>query len=103
MSAIWIKVLVLIDRRNKVLQARNMTIDAEVSNLENLLQDFKEVREGWDAILNEAKQVADSMKIAPHLPAKRTRKRKRFADEVLEHPPVAIPQAQHPSLPGKKA
>lgn len=45
MSAIWIKVLVLIDRRNKVLQARNMTI-VEMSNLESLLKDLKEIREG---------------------------------------------------------
>uniref|UniRef100_A0A1X7UAQ5 DUF4371 domain-containing protein n=1 Tax=Amphimedon queenslandica TaxID=400682 RepID=A0A1X7UAQ5_AMPQE len=40
MSAIWIKVLLAIDRRNKVLQARKATIDVEVKNLDSLTDDL---------------------------------------------------------------
>ena len=37
MAALWVKVLVSIDYRNKVIQAGDATIDVEVDNLESLL------------------------------------------------------------------
>ena len=46
MSSIWLKVLVSIDHTNKVLQAREATIDVEVDNLGSLLADLKRLREG---------------------------------------------------------
>lgn len=45
MSSVWLKVLVAIDRRNQIIQARKATIDVEVSNLKSLLKDLKELRE----------------------------------------------------------
>ena len=84
MSAVWIKVLLSIDRRSKVSQARKATIDVEVKNLELLLQDLKVLREGWSDILREAKLVAESMEINPNLPVKRKRKHKQFFDETNE-------------------
>ena len=40
MSAVWYKVLAAIDICNKVIQARDATLDAEVSNIETLLEDL---------------------------------------------------------------
>ena len=81
MSAIWIKVLLAIDRRNKVLQARKATIDVEVKNLDSLIDDLKLIRNSWRDILTESKRVAESMDISPSFPEKRRRKRRRFFDE----------------------
>ena len=38
MSALWSKVLVPIDQKNQVLQAREATIDVEVSNVRSLIE-----------------------------------------------------------------
>ena len=40
MSAVWYKVLAAIDICNKVIQARDATLDVEVSNIETLLEDL---------------------------------------------------------------
>ena len=40
MSAVWYKVLAAIDICNKVIQARDATLDVEVSNTETLLEDL---------------------------------------------------------------
>ena len=45
MSSIWLKVLVAIDQRNQIIQARKATIDVEVSDLKSLLEDLKVLRE----------------------------------------------------------
>ena len=39
MSAMWLKILVAIDQRNQIIQARQATIDIEVSNLKSLVHD----------------------------------------------------------------
>lgn len=99
MSAIWIKVLLAIDRRSKVLQARKATIDVEVKNLHSLLQDLKLLRDGWGAILTEAKLVAESMNISPSLPEKRTRKRRRFFDESNDSEVIPQPSTSSGETP----
>ena len=40
MSAVWYKVLATMDICNKVIQARDATLDVEVSNIETLLEDL---------------------------------------------------------------
>ena len=55
MSAIRVKVLVAIDIRNKVIQARNMTLDVEETNTEDLLKDLQKLRDQWNNILEESK------------------------------------------------
>ena len=40
MSAVWHKILAAIDICNKVNQARDSTLDVEVSNIETLLEDL---------------------------------------------------------------
>ena len=64
MASIWIKILVPIDLCNKVIQARNTTLDVEVRNINSLLNDLKQLREHWPAILAEAKLVASQSGIS---------------------------------------
>ena len=60
-SAIWVKVLVAIDQRNKIIRAQNYTIDIEIKNIESLINDLKLLRLRWKDILSEAKKVAGAM------------------------------------------
>jgi hypothetical protein len=46
-SSIWIKIISAIDDRNKILQARAGTVDVEVSNVEDLLNELKSIRDQW--------------------------------------------------------
>ena len=48
-----------IEYRNKVLQARSTTLDVEVGNIQSLIEDLKQLRKQWDAILHECKLVAE--------------------------------------------
>lgn len=47
MASIWLKVLVQIDRVNQIIQARNATIDVEISNINQLIVNLKELRGKW--------------------------------------------------------
>ena len=58
MAALWFKILTAIDNTNKVIQARNYTIDVEVDNIDGLQTALRELRERWDDVYREAKQVA---------------------------------------------
>ena len=51
MSAIWLKILVAIDQRNQIIQARKATIDVEVADLRSLVADLKQLREKWPQIV----------------------------------------------------
>ena len=79
-SSVWLKVLVAIDRRNQIIQARKATIDVEVSNRKSLLEDLKKLREKWPLILRECKLVASAVNMENEFPSKR--KSKRLADYV---------------------
>lgn len=59
MSSIWLKILVVIDQRSQVIQARDATIDVEVSNVKSLLNDLKDLRAKWSSIVKELKFVAE--------------------------------------------
>ena len=57
MSALWYIILAAIDICNKVVQARDATLDVEVSSNETLLEDLIKSRINWKGIWNEAKEV----------------------------------------------
>ena len=84
LSSIWLKVLVAIDLRNKVLQAQNATLDIEVSNIKSLLEDLQHLRDQWPRILSEARLVAIQIGIKDEFPSKRNVKCKKFHDESTE-------------------
>ena len=94
LGSIWLKVLVAIDNRNRVLQARNMTIDVAVRNLESLLEELANLRENWDAILSEVTAVAIEMGVDPKFTEVRVRKRKRFHDEIDDAMPGASSESE---------
>ncbi|KAI6651427.1 hypothetical protein LOD99_5234 [Oopsacas minuta] len=81
MSSIWSKVLVAIDQRNQILQARKATIDVEVSNLKSLLKDSKELREKWSLILSECTLVASAAIIPAEFLTKRKESEELFYNE----------------------
>ena len=60
-SALWYKVLATIDICNKVIQARDATLNMEVSNIETFLEDLVKLKSSWESILNKAKDVAANL------------------------------------------
>ena len=96
MSSIWFKVLTAIDQRNKILQARNATLDVEVKNVNSLLVDLQKLRSCWSSILSEVKLVAREIGIPAELPSKRTVKRKRFYDETSDADEVEKEDSDEP-------
>ena len=74
--------LTAIDYRNKVLQTRSATLDVEVDNIRSLIEDLKQLRGQWDAILAESKLVSENMGIEPVLPERRQRKWKQLLMKV---------------------
>ena len=42
-STIWLKVIVTIDQKNKVLQARSATLDIETKNVGDLIKELKDL------------------------------------------------------------
>lgn len=43
MTASWFKILVMIDQRNTVVQARDAALVIEVTNLESLIEELKDL------------------------------------------------------------
>lgn len=84
LAGIWITVLSAIDLHNKVLQARNATLDVEVSNIESLIDELKDLRKQWKQIFSEAKTVAIQFGISAAFPNERKTRRKRFYDEISD-------------------
>ena len=83
MASVWLKVLIMIDYRNQVIQVRDATIDVEVQNLKSLADDLKKMRNSQrHSILAESKQVSSAMNIKPEFSKRRCTKRKRFHDEL---------------------
>ena len=60
-SAGWHKILAAMYTCNKVIQARDATLDVEMSNIETLLEDLMKLRSNWKGIWNEPKEVALSL------------------------------------------
>ncbi|KAI6651382.1 hypothetical protein LOD99_5189 [Oopsacas minuta] len=75
-----VKVLVAIDERNQVIEARDATIEVEVRNLDDLLNELKTLNENWPSTLREVNIVARALNIEQPLPV-RQKKRKQFFDD----------------------
>src|SRR5437868_6847428 len=80
MAPLWLKILAAIDYRNKVLQAREATLDVEMENIESLLVELKDLRDKWDVLLTEAKTTVAAMSsdlpCETELPEKRKKRRR---------------------------
>ena len=63
MSAVWYKILAAMDISIKVIQARDATLDVDVSSIEALLEDSMKSQTNWKGIWNEAKDVALNLKM----------------------------------------
>jgi len=50
-----------------VLQPREATLDVEVTNIFDLIEDLKQLRDRWDDILVESKLVGDGCGVYPSL------------------------------------
>ena len=48
---------------NKVIQARDATLDVDVSNIEILFEDIMKLQSNWKEIWNETKEVALNLKM----------------------------------------
>ena len=79
----WLKILVAIDQRNQIIQARKATINVEVDNLKSLVEELKDFRLMWPQILEESSLVAKEMEISTEFP--RVRKRKRYDDFIVNN------------------
>ena len=84
LAAFWFKVLSSIDLRNKIIQSRGISLEAEMSLIFDLSAELRQVREKWAEILSEEHHIATSMGIIPKFPGKRGKKRKKIHDEELD-------------------
>ena len=82
MAAVWLKIFIPIDLCNKVLQARDATLDVEVTNMQNLISDLQDVYLQWKKIWKETEYVAYNLDIEIKLKVNRVRKLKTFQDEI---------------------
>lgn len=82
MSSIWSKILTAINEKNFIFQAKGVTIDDEVKNLDSLITYLQLIRSKWDEILYKCKTVATALgDISSAFPSTRIRKNKRFPDD----------------------
>ena len=63
MATTWFKILIVIDNCNKIIQARDATVDVEVNNIESLLQHLSMLRENWDKLWCEIQNVAEALEL----------------------------------------
>ena len=78
----WYKILVPIHTANLLMETSISTIDEAVKQLDVLIEEIKAIRDNWDAIVNEAKFVAESLDIDSVFESRR--KIKRRADNKNE-------------------
>lgn len=79
------------------MQARNATLDIEVTNIKSLINNLKSLRDNWTSILSECKLVAQELNISPEFPETRRKTRKKFADETPSETPneIVVPNAEN--------
>ncbi|XP_065658497.1 uncharacterized protein LOC136083014 [Hydra vulgaris] len=80
------KVLAAINYRSTVLQARNATIDVEITNLSSFLVELNTIRDSWDTILNECRLLGTSLQINRVFSGKKNTKRKKRTQELKRTP-----------------
>ena len=91
MATIWLKLLTAIDQKNKILQARNTTLDVEVKNIADLVDEVKKFRDLWDNLLSESRLAAEAMAsdlpTETEIPKKELKKEKYFLMKFLKQIP----------------
>ena len=84
MSAVWHKILAAIDICNKLIQARDSTLDVELSSIETLLEDLMKLQSNWKGMWNKAKEVSLNLEMKIKFCHERRhvhRKRQRMLDD----------------------
>lgn len=77
------EVLFRINLVSKKLQSKDMLLDVAIKNLEGLIKYFEIYREnGFDSAINEAREIAYTIKVVPEFPIKRNISRKKQFDEI---------------------
>jgi hypothetical protein len=61
MSSTWLKILIPIDLRNNVIQARIAIIDVEKDNIASLISELTYIQSNWNLILQEYELVATNL------------------------------------------
>uniref|UniRef100_H3ASL1 Uncharacterized protein n=1 Tax=Latimeria chalumnae TaxID=7897 RepID=H3ASL1_LATCH len=69
------------EERNLLLQSTGISIDTEAANIADLQEEMQFFRNEWNAIISEARIVANSMEVVPEFKINWQRKRKRFHEE----------------------
>ena len=81
----WNRVLQQIDRVNRSLQAKNISVLTAARMLNGLVDSVQELRNsGTTELFSEAKSVAADLRIEPLFPSKRKRKVKRMPSEKAQ-------------------
>ncbi|XP_041434247.1 zinc finger MYM-type protein 1-like [Xenopus laevis] len=87
LATFWLKVLQCFDERNKILQARSVSMEIGAANIRALAEEMKSLREKWPALLSEARLVADGMEIPAELMnTQQIRRKKSQTPGQLEDP-----------------
>ena len=89
LTTTWFKILKSIDMRTKVLQLRNTTIDAEVRNLDSLLDEMRLYRDSCASILEEASLVADELHVPKHLKENRRQSNASLSPSEVQEKAIA--------------
>ena len=88
---IWFEILSAINLVSKLLQSKDMLIDAAMEKIKGLISFFEKYREtGFYDALNSAKEIAIEMNIDPIFPQRCTIRRKRQFDENLNTPSIEL-------------
>src|SRR5277367_5143150 len=90
---IWCKILNLIDRVNRSLQAKRLSIDDAGKMVNGLTKSIQNLRDtySYQDVKKFAKEMATKLKIEPNFPLRRTRKRKRMASEQAQDEGCMLP------------
>jgi hypothetical protein len=86
------KILLPTDQVSKVLQAKATDLARVTDATENLLLEFRKLRDDWPAVLDEAKGIAASWQISPTFLDKRVHRVRRFHDELSEDSRLQSPE-----------
>ena len=79
---IWYQVLNQVNVVSKRLQSKDMHLDTAISELNKLIEFFKDYREtGFSKAIDEAKEIASDMGVDPVFPQRRLIQRKKRFDE----------------------
>ncbi|GKB11402.1 zinc finger MYM-type protein 1-like protein [Tanacetum coccineum] len=80
---IWYDILFRINLVSKKLQSNEMLIDVALKNLKGLVSYFENYREtGYENAISQAEQIAETIRVEPEFPVKRTPYRKKHFDEI---------------------